>query len=83
MKATDILKKAEEIEKKWIIIEKETKNNYGVAVKLSGDPEIKIAYYTKDSDNQIKPRPDNFVCIDVKNIDKLIKAIDELLKMDL
>jgi len=81
IKAIDILKKAEEIENNWIIVEEETTSNYGVAIKLTGDPEIKIAYFTKRSGKITIPN-DKYMCIDVKCVDKLIKAIKELVEME-
>lgn len=49
MKAIDILKKVEKIENKWILIKEETKTEYGLAVKLTGDPRIKIVNIRKSS----------------------------------
>jgi len=88
MKAIDILKKAEKIENNWILIEAEKKDEYGVAIKLTGDPCIRIAYIESDSDGEVKIgnkkyRIEKSIYIDIKNIDKLKQAIDTLLDMEI
>ena len=80
MKAIDILKKAEEIENNWIVIEKETKENYGIAVRLTGDPQIQIVYFERKNG---KINPDTKISIDVEKVEYLITAIRKLKDMEL
>jgi len=88
MKAIDILKKADKIENNWILIKDDTNKEWGIAVRLTNDPLIEIAYVGKQKEgehkiNNKKYKVKDYLHIDVKYIDKLISAIVELVEMEL
>jgi len=98
MKLTEILKKAEEAEKKIIVIKKPTKTVYGIAIRLKGDPELEIIEFdwvpthfgAGDNDFEIKDKhklrgckKQGSVLLDVNLCNKLIDSIQKLLEMEI
>lgn len=86
MKWIDILKKAEEIENHYVMIEPETEGTYGLAVKLTGDPEIKIMYVVRDRNGDIiikgkKHSIQKSISINVDNWEKLKTEVDNLISL--
>lgn len=93
----DILKKAEEIENHYILIEEETPSECGVAIKLTAAPQIKLMYITETNKKESKSYHGidiikigktlyiirKTLCINVNSWDKLKKEVDNLLNQQI
>lgn len=88
MKAIDILKEAERIEKTLIVLRKPTSNKYGYAVRICGDPMIEImkidwgtygdTYTIKDSVRKRKVCVEDKVQVPIGLLDKLVAALIDI-----
>ena len=88
IKAIDILKKANEIENTCKIISEPDDDHYGFAVRMTNDPQIQFMCIDSTSDckdfkiGKKRYNIEKSVHEDVENIPKLIKALNELLEME-
>ena len=89
----EILKRAEQIEKEYLMVAEPTKGKEGIAIRLCNDPEIQIAKirrceWSYDPDFVIKGKVRtkkyekclDSIYIDTKYVPKLIEKMYELLK---
>jgi len=85
MKIIDILKKAEEIENKYIILREPTRKTYGYAIKLTGDPMFKLCEidFKRGGEVNNKYKIECSFRFSISIADQLIEALKELQKMEL